>query len=62
MDAFVLIPFQVTLLHADVYREGEPQIEVKLSVTEDSHTDHLLSPSLAGLVSILSGKFVSFVC
>lgn len=62
MDAFVLIPLQVTLLHTDIYREGEPQVEVKLSVTEDSHTDHLLSPSLAGLVSILSEQFVSFVC
>lgn len=63
MDAFVLIPLQVTLLHADIYREGEPQIEVKLSrVTEHSHTDHLFSPSLAGLVSVLSEQFISFVC
>lgn len=37
MDAFVLIPLQVTLLHADIYREGEPQTEVKLSESLNIH-------------------------
>lgn len=30
MDAFILIPLQVTLLHADIYRERESQFEIKL--------------------------------